>query len=104
MTKPVLHDLLLSQFNPASSVGFDGVVEIDARTHSLVLQVSGGELTVLDPCAPCDMRVLFPDVETAVAVLGGTDNPIEHFMQGNFRADGYLIWVFRLLEMFRPPT
>jgi putative sterol carrier protein len=67
------------------------------------------QLTI-DPrdCPAPDVTFYFDDLDTAWRILLGEANAIEAFMQGRFRADGYLMMAFRLMEMFGsaslPPT
>lgn len=53
-----------------------------------------------DPVGEADVTFSFDTVERAVAVLGGTESPMDAFMAGAFRADGHLPLAFVLLGMF----
>ncbi len=47
-----------------------------------------------------DLTLFFASPDLLKAVILGEANPIEHFMQGEFRADGGLPLVFPLLSSF----
>ena len=39
-------------------------------------------------------------MDIAWALLSGQANAFDAFMEGRFRADGYLMWAFTLMAMF----
>ena len=48
-----------------------------------------------------DATFLFSDLDTAWALLTGRADAFTAFMAGSFRADGYLMWAFTMMAMFR---
>lgn len=82
--------------------------------ESLIVSIRDGRATVASAQDDCmvgtaaDVTFLFEDLDTAWQILLGEINAIEAFMHGRFRADGYLMMAFRLMEMFGsrslPPT
>jgi putative sterol carrier protein len=93
---------LQANFHPPAAIGIDAVFELAIADESLVFLVRGGELNfdLLEGTRP-DATFRFDDVDTAWALLSGQANAFEAFMQGRFRADGYLTWAFALIAMFQ---
>jgi putative sterol carrier protein len=80
-----------------------------AGSQDVFIIVADGHAEVgLQPTPEPDVSFLFHDIDTAWRILGGQENAIEAFMQGRFRADGYLMMAFKLMEIFGslslPPT
>ena len=52
----------------------------------------------------CDATFHFEGVEDAAALLSEQQEVLKSFMNGQFRADGYLMWAFLLIAIFRNTT
>ena len=97
-----LHELLETSFHPPAARGMDAVLRIQAADDALTIRVTGGEIEFdLDNRLQPDTTFRFADVATARALFAGEEEAFEAFMSGRFRADGYLIWAFTLMAMFR---
>ena len=104
-----LMQALRSAFHPTAAADFDARVRLqlglpeDALTPSLTLGIHHGALDVAESTAgeAVDFTLYFADAEQALALLTGQADPVAAFMAHEFRADGYLIWVFSVLAMFR---
>lgn len=101
---------LSASFNPAVAREFDGtvVLELEAggdqgATQRVVLTLDQGDLQsrVTTDQISADITLYFHSAAEAAALLQGSANPVAAFMEGRFRSDGYLIWVFSVLSMFR---
>ena len=93
---------LQTSFHPPAAAGIDAVFELAIAGESLVFRVRSGALDFeLQPGTRPDATFRFEDVDTAWALLSGQADAFEAFMQGRFRADGYLLWAFALRAMFR---
>jgi putative sterol carrier protein len=97
------------RFRADQSAGVDMRLRIDTGEGRIDFHIERGTLTLSPPTAATpDVTFLFHDLATAWRILLGEANAIEAFMQGRFRADGYLMMAFRLMEMFGsaslPPT
>ena len=44
--------------------------------------------------------IYFTDEQQAHGIITGSINPIEAFMAGDFRSNGYIVWVFQTLAAF----
>jgi putative sterol carrier protein len=96
---------LLHNFHPPASQGMDATFRLVIEKESLTFRVDHGSCEFLvDPEPTPDVTFYFQDVDTAWALLSGRGNAIEAFMQGRFRADGYLMWAFALMAMFQSPS
>jgi hypothetical protein len=49
------------------------------------------------------MTLYFHSESLARELLSGEADPVNAFMQSQFRASGHLIWVFHTMAAFRPP-
>ena len=106
------HDLaaeLRARFRPEAAVGVDMLVRLDVSDHEhLLLEISDCALTVSHGTQTPDVSFGFADLATATSIIRGQSDAIEAFMNGRFRADGYLMMAFKLMELFGsrslPPT
>ena len=103
---------LEDNFHPAAAGTIDATfrLAIDGGTNEEVLtfHVNHGVLEFIDSSANleadtpvCDATFFFADTDTAWALLSGQGDALQAFMDGQFRADGYLMWAFTLMAMFR---
>ncbi len=70
----------------------------DARFH---LEISDGNLLVSPGShAKPSVTMLFPDAETALALLEGRLDPMQAFLNGQIRSDGNLILALQLGGLF----
>jgi len=102
MTITDLHRLLEASFQPGITRGMDAVLRVQAGEDAVTFRVDHGTI-VFDPgnlLVP-DATFHFADVATARELLQGEQDAFEAFMAGRFRADGYLMWAFALIAMFR---
>lgn len=89
-------------FFPPASQDMDAVIRLSIAEDELLLEISGGRLEFHEPdSVKPDATFFFEDVDTAWALLAGQADAFAAFMEGRFRADGYLMWAFRLMAMFR---
>ena len=104
-----LAELLERRFRSDQSAGVDMCLRIDTGQGAIDAHIENGSLSMTPSRgnAP-DVTFFFHDLDTAWRILLGEANAIDAFMQGRFRADGYLMMAFRLMEMFGsaslPPT
>jgi putative sterol carrier protein len=102
MALTTLHRLLEASFHPPAAAGMDAVLRIQAGDQALTFRIVHGTIA-FDPdnrLQP-DTTFHFADVATAEALFAGTEDAFDAFMAGRFRADGYLMWAFTLMAMFR---
>lgn len=107
-----LHDLrriLMTNFYPPAARGMDAVLRVQVGDEDIDFRVENERIEFdLEPHVAADTTFRFADHRTARALLTGEEDAFEAFMHGRFRADGYLMWAFTLMAMFRstslPPT
>lgn len=93
---------LEGSFHPAAASQLDAVFRIDVEGQHLTFHVHQGRLdfAVAADREP-DATFMFEDADTAWTLLSGQGDAFEAFMDGRFRSDGYLMWAFALMAMFR---
>ena len=102
MAVDALRAHLEQNFQPAMAARFDAVLRIEVGDEPLPFRVRHGRL---DFDVGADIRpdaiFMFEDADTAWALLSGRADAFEAFMEGRFRSDGYLMWAFALMAMFK---
>jgi putative sterol carrier protein len=97
-----LQSHLEKTFFPPASAGMDAIIRLAIAEELLQFQVAEGRIQFhdADDHRP-DATFFFEDVDVAWALLSGQADAFEAFMEGRFRADGYLMWAFTLMAMFQ---
>ena len=106
-------DLLVHElpkhFRPTAAHGLELRLRLAIPGEHLDLTIEDSSLAIPafgeeDP----DVTFIFDTSATARQIMLGQENAIEAFMHGRFKADGYLMLAFRLMEIFEsaslPPT
>lgn len=100
---------LPKRFRPTAAHGLELRLRLATPEGQLDLTIEDSSLTIPafgeeDP----DVTFIFDDSETARRIMLGQENAIEAFMHGRFKADGYLMLAFKMMEIFEsaslPPT
>jgi putative sterol carrier protein len=109
MTIENLEAELYRRFRPDAATGVDMLVRLSVSEHAhLLLNLRDCALTITKDAKAPDVTFLFDDLATANAIIRGEIDAIGAFMNGKFRADGYLMMAFKLMEIFGsrslPPT
>ena len=99
---------LLRSFSAEAARDFDGTVQfvlqaVDSTApRSIGFCIDHGRIDARSAgTEPFDITLYFHTAQEALDLLQGQANPVEAFMDGRFRSDGYLLWVFAVLSMFR---
>lgn len=102
MALTALQAHLEATFHPPASAGLDATFRLAIGDEELTFQVANGALNFIDGhnSSP-DATFFFESVDIAWALLSGQANAFSAFMEGRFRADGYLMWAFTLMAMFQ---
>lgn len=102
MNLSALEQHLRHNFQPDVAARFDAILRIAIGEQSLAFRVAHGRLDFdVPPDARADATFMFQDETTAWALLSGREDAFQAFMDGRFRSDGYLMWAFALMAMFR---
>ena len=91
---------LENNFVAAATQGLDATFCLAVANERLTFRISEQKLEFVDSDF-CDATFHFEDVGAVGDLLAGRRDVIASFMDGEFRADGYLIWAFLLMAMFR---
>lgn len=102
MALRALQSHLQNTFFPPASDGMDAIIRLAIAEELLQFEVSEGHIDFhpAESRKP-DATFFFEDVDTAWALLSGQADAFVAFMEGRFRADGYLMWAFTLMAMFQ---
>ncbi len=88
-------------FAPASQ-GMDAIIRLAIDDEELIFEISEEQIRFYDATTLVpDATFYFEDVDIAWALLSGQADAIGAFMEGRFRADGYLMWAFTMMAMFQ---
>ena len=102
MNLDALEQHLRQNFQPDVAARLDAVFRIAVGEQSLSFHVAHARLDfAVPPGARPDATFFFQDDATAWALLSGREDAFQAFMEGRFRSDGYLMWAFALMAMFR---
>ncbi len=105
MDEQALIDTLLASHQPSAGREFDAKVMLECASSktAVLLELHHGDIRcrLAAPEDEADFTLYFNSCEQAAALLTGQADPVAAFMAHQFRADGYLIWVFSVLAMFR---
>jgi putative sterol carrier protein len=102
MALKALQAHLESTFYPPASQGMDAVLRLAIADEELLIEISDGAIRFHESeRVKPDATFFFEDVDIAWALLSGQADAFDAFMEGQFRADGYLMWAFTLMAMFQ---
>lgn len=108
-TLEALANALKGRFRPDRAHGVDMRLKLDVGGRCMLVSIRDDCVTIeSNAINGADVTFLFQDLDTAWQIMLGEASAIDAFMHGRFRADGYLMMAFRLMEMFGsvslPPT
>lgn len=101
---------LVGRFRPQAAAGIRMNIRLVIHgSDDVFISIDDGRAEVGVVATPgADVSFMFDDMDTAWRILTGQENAIDAFMNGRFRADGYLMMAFKLMEVFGslslPPT
>ena len=102
MALRALQSHLESTFHAPASAGMDAIIRLAIADEVLQFEVAEGRIGFHEPeSRRPDATFIFEDVDIAWALLSGQADAFQAFMEGRFRADGYLMWAFTLMAMFQ---
>lgn len=100
MIRNALTNRLQSAFHPPAASHLDATFALDVGGEHIVFRVRHGQLEFADGLE-ADATFYFDTPAQALQLLTGDADVFQAFMEGRFRANGYLMWTFALLNMFR---
>lgn len=102
-----LLNTLKSRFDASRAGELDATLEFNWSTGYCRVSVHDGNAIFYDNAddAPHpELVIYFRDEAQAVEIISGQGNPVDAFMRGEFRSNGYLMWVFQTLAAFSKPS
>ncbi len=96
-------ELLKDRFEPKRAGELDATLEFNWLSGSCRIGVHDGEVTYYgetNTAPEPELILYFRDEAQAADILSGRSNPVEAFMKGEFRSNGYLVWAFQTLSAF----
>ena len=102
-----LNTLLRARFDSAHAGDLDATIEFNWNTGRTLVGIHDAEAIYYEDAASApapELIIYFRDITQAADILSGRGNPIEAFMQGEFRSNGHIVWVFQTLAAFSKQT
>lgn len=102
-----LYTLLKARFDGRHAGDLDATIEFNWNAGSALVGIHHGQAHYYDvaEAAPDpELVIYFRDLPQAMDIISGRGNPIEAFMQGDFRSSGHIVWVFQTLAAFSKQT
>jgi len=102
-----LFSLLEARFDPAHAGDLDATIEFNWGEDCAVVGIHHGVVDFYpdqENAPPPELIIYFRDLSQALRIISGQGNPIEAFMQGEFRSNGHIVWVFQTLAAFSRQT
>jgi len=104
-----IYTLLEQRFDGAHAGDLDATVEFNWHNGHALVGIRDGQATfyqdLQQPNAPApDLIIYFRDEQQTCDIISGQANPIDAFMQGDFRSNGHIVWVFQTLSAFSRQT
>ena len=99
-------EVLQSRFHSQRAGDLDAVVEFNWSDGACRVAVHHGEAQYFEDIAQApaaELVIYFRDRQQAEQIITGKTNPIDAFMAGEFRSNGYIVWVFQTLAAFSGP-
>ena len=95
--------LLQERFESTRAGELDATLEFDWQTGTCRVSIHDGKATFYHDVSSApdpELVLYFGDETIALDIIGGRLSPIEAFMKGDFRSNGYLVWAFQTLSAF----
>ena len=102
-----LNTLLRARFDSTHAGDLDATIEFNWNTGRTLVGIHDAEAIYYEDAASApapELIIYFRDITQAADILSGRGNPIEAFMQGEFRSNGHIVWVFQTLAAFSKQT
>ncbi len=89
------------RFHPTAAQDMDLHITLEWPGGSFAFVVRDGQFLPNPGDMPTELVVYGRSEAGLRALLTGQANPVDAFMAGELRSNGYLMWVFRVLALFR---
>ena len=97
-------EYLTKSFDPAAAGEIDARIELRMNEESIHFVIQDKKLQLSEqkesPVSP-EITLFFESSDLAYEIFTGTTEMVNAFMNGHFKSDSNLIWVFHILGAFR---
>ena len=94
-------EYLTNSFDPAAAGDIDARIELRMREESIQFVIQDKTLQVGEQEKSPEITLFFESSDLAYEIFTGTTEMVNAFMNGQFKSDSNLIWVFQILGAFR---
>ena len=90
----------MTGLEPVTSVALKLTIDVQGERAGLI--VDAGRLLPATASQSTQFTIFTRDLATAAALFEGHADPIQAFLDGDFRSSGYIMWTFALLRAVQP--
>ena len=94
-------EYLTNSFDPAAAGDIDARIELRMSEESIQFVIQDKTLQVGEQEKSPEITLFFESSDLAYEIFTGTTEMVNAFMNGQFKSDSNLIWVFQILGAFR---
>ena len=94
-------EYLTNSFDPAAAGEIDARIEIRMSEGSIYFVIQDKKMRMGEQEKSPEITLFFESSDLAYEIFTGTTEMVDAFMNGQFKSDSNLIWVFHILAAFR---
>ena len=94
-------EYLTKSFDPAAAGEIDARIEIRMSEESIYFVIQDKKMRMGEQEKSPEITLFFESSDLAYDIFTGTTEMVDAFMNGQFKSDSNLIWVFQILGAFR---
>ena len=94
-------EYLTNSFDPAAAGEIDARIEIRMSEGSIYFVIQDKKMRMGEQEKSPEITLFFESSDLAYEIFTGTTEMVDAFMNGQFKSDSNLIWVFQILGAFR---
>ena len=94
-------EYLTNSFDPAAAGEIDARIEIRMSEGSIYFVIQDKKMRMGEKEKSPEITLFFESSDLAYEIFTGTTEMVDAFMNGQFKSDSNLIWVFHILAAFR---
>ena len=94
-------EYLTNSFDPAAAGEIDARIELRMSEESIHFVIQHKKMQMAEQERSPEITLFFESSDLAYEIFTGTTEMVDAFMNGQFKSDSNLIWVFHILGAFR---
>ena len=94
-------EYLTNSFDPAAAGEIDARIELRMNEESIYFVIQDKKMRMGEQEKSPEITLFFESSDLAYEIFTGTTEMVNAFMNGHFKSDSNLIWVFHILGAFR---